>query len=175
MVKKNPYSLIGVLGKITGISAEGRNYQIQLLNKKSVTRQIHQIVPTQANFNICKNQSIDPFQLPDTSEIIVPSMVSSKFDLNIDKFDIGCNQSSNDTDRRDPVSDTESDLNITAFDFRPPGTSVPDNPVHDVVHTPLFPVVPYVPQDSQDLLPVPDQSGHADEADDAVGDENDTI
>ena len=80
-----------------------------------------------------KNQSIDPFQLPGTSEIIFPSIVSSKFDLNLDKFDIG-NQSSNVTDQKYPVSVTECDLNVTAFDFSTPGyIPVPESPVQNIV------------------------------------------
>ena len=100
-------------------------------------------------------------------------MVSSNFDLNIDKFD--SNQNSNIIDLKGPVCDNEYDLNSDAFDFRPPGpVPVPDSPVQSVNLKPVYPVVPYVPQDSQGLQPGEDQTEPA-EADDAVGDKSDTI
>ena len=84
---------------------------------------------------------------------------------------MGSNPNSNIKDLKGPVSDNESDLNITAFDFRPPGQPVPvpcaDHAVHDVYV--VFPVLPKS-QDNQDPLPGQD---HVDPH--AEGDDTDTI
>ena len=153
--EKNPHSLIASLGRITGISSDGRNYQIQLLNRKSVTRQLHHIVPTQANFNVCTNESLDPFQLQDVSIVIVLSMVSSDFYLNLDKFDVGSDQVSTE-DLSVPVSSIKLYKTILPSDFsqsvREP---VPES--NDVSNVPIVcsPVsdVPDVLPDLQTCLP----------------------
>ena len=74
--------------------------------------------------------------------MIVPSMVSSQFDLNLDKFDI-VNQSSNIPDQGPPVSVVKYDKNLSAFDFSPGLESCP-TPVHESSDV-VYPVMPYSP------------------------------
>ena len=110
--QKNPHSVFNALRKVTHISEGGRTYQLQLLNKQKITRHIFHLVPTSTNANDCKNQPLDLFCLPKVEEVIVPQMVTSKFDLYLNSFDL-----TNPNQGNDPVS-ILPDKTAAGFDFR---------------------------------------------------------
>ena len=86
LIQKNPHSMIESLAKVKR-TLDGRNFELELLNKKRITRHISALVPTRANHNLTQTQNIDPFQIINCEEVIVPSQVSSKFGLNLQQFD----------------------------------------------------------------------------------------
>ena len=48
---KNPHSILSSLARITHVSEGKRNYQLRLLNNKSIIRHLFSLVPTNCNTN----------------------------------------------------------------------------------------------------------------------------
>ena len=82
---KNPHSILGALAKVKA-TVDNRNFECVLLNGNSVTRHVSALVSTRANISNTMVQNVDPFQLPQVSDIILPNEVISDFDANLPKF-----------------------------------------------------------------------------------------
>ena len=104
---KNPHSILSSLARVTHISEGGRNYQLRLLNNKSITRHLFSLVPTNCNtYKTQSNQTIDIFCLPTVGDTIIPNLTKSKFDSYINSFNLSkSDPPQNDIDQVMPVSD----------------------------------------------------------------------
>ena len=89
--RKNPHTILGSIGRVTHIAEGGRTYQIQLLNNQKVTRHMSSLVSTRCNIYDCQTQSLDPLCLPQTQDVIPPSMLRSKFDAYLNTLDLSQN------------------------------------------------------------------------------------
>ena len=65
---KNPNSISNALGRIIG-NNNSRNFAIKLLNGCVITRHIHHLVKTGANFYDTRYQTLEIFNLPTADEL----------------------------------------------------------------------------------------------------------
>ena len=85
LLSKQPNSLYECLAKVIEVR-DKRNYIVQLLNKKKITRHLNSLVSTSANYYNSKFQYIDPFLILSPQDLIIPSQVNSEFDIHIEGF-----------------------------------------------------------------------------------------
>jgi len=118
-----------------------------LLNGKSVTRHISDLVSTRANLRCAKVQNIDPFQLPSVADIILPSEVNSDFHANLPRF----HNDVVDDDNIEDVLDLSNDKNKLLPLITPPGAGSSDSIV------PTVPIVPDVADEDREEHGVAEQ------------------
>ena len=135
IIAKNPHSLMDALAKVVR-AKDGRSYELKLLNDQIVTRHVSKLVPTSANFNNTRCQSVDPFQIPEITDLIVPSQVDAKFKMDLPRFESDINEDEVEDDVNN-VSDIKVEQQTVPCSYsrlaENPDVTVPVE-VSDIVH-----------------------------------------
>ena len=148
---KNPHSILSSIAKITHVADGGRNYQLRLLNNRTVTRHLYSLIPTACNanyFNTSKN--IDIFCLPTAEEVLVPSMTRSKFDNFLDTFDLTGTKPYSDNVIL-PVADDEQNFRFDSSRSRDVRPCLDDVPVPVLSPLPEEDVDPHIDPPEEDV------------------------
>ena len=90
---------------------DGRSYELKLLNNQIVTRHVSKLVSIKANYNSAKCQNIDPFQLPGVKDIILPSEITSRFEVNLPRFEVDID------DEKAEIDDKKVDIDDKKVDI----------------------------------------------------------
>merc|ERR1712121_257864 len=94
LLRKHPNSIRDALGKIIEVASSTRDYLIQTLDGDIMKRHYSDLI----NANTTKNQGevmlIDPFQIIDVKNMIVPEALYPRFKLQLDKFGNDSNEAS---------------------------------------------------------------------------------
>merc|ERR1712112_589218 len=94
LLRKHPNSIRDALGKIIEVASSTRDYLIRTLDGDIMKRHYSDLI----NANTTKNQGevmlIDPFQIIDVKNMIVPEALYPRFKLQLDKFGNDSNEAS---------------------------------------------------------------------------------